>query len=96
LCRSRLERAEVGRVLSQYLTQARRGHRHADDFDSTSPDLSPNSARIQGRHSVIINNITMAPRNDAKDGANGSDESKAEKGYATLATLRCGNIATLF
>ncbi|KAK5121432.1 hypothetical protein LTR85_005264 [Meristemomyces frigidus] len=32
----------------------------------------------------------MAPRNDAKDGANGSDDPKAELGYATLATLRIG------
>jgi hypothetical protein len=30
----------------------------------------------------------MAPRNETKDGANGSDEPKPERGYATLATLR--------
>jgi len=30
----------------------------------------------------------MAPRNDGKDGANGSGDPKAEKGYATLATLQ--------
>jgi hypothetical protein len=30
----------------------------------------------------------MAPRNETKDAGNGSDEPKAEKGYATLATLR--------
>ncbi|KAF2772803.1 histone acetyltransferase, MYST family [Teratosphaeria nubilosa] len=35
----------------------------------------------------------MAPRNDNKDGANGSDEPKAEKGHATLATLRIGTKA---
>jgi hypothetical protein len=30
----------------------------------------------------------MAPRNDTKDGGNGSDEREPDKGYATLATLR--------
>jgi hypothetical protein len=30
----------------------------------------------------------MAPRNETKETANGSEEPKAERGYATLATLR--------
>lgn len=30
----------------------------------------------------------MAPRDDGKSGGNGADEIKAEKGIATLATLR--------
>jgi len=34
----------------------------------------------------------MAPRNDGKEGANGSDEPKAEKGHATMATLRYDTI----
>lgn len=32
----------------------------------------------------------MAPRNDGRDGANGSDEPKSETGHATMATLRYG------
>jgi hypothetical protein len=31
----------------------------------------------------------MAPRNETKEAGNGSEEPKPEKGYATLATLRC-------
>lgn len=32
----------------------------------------------------------MVPRNDTKDGVNGTDEPKPETGHATLATLRYG------
>lgn len=49
---------------------------------TTNPKLPTNLQYIVGRCSII-----MAPRNDTKDGANGSDEPKPEKGYATLATL---------
>jgi hypothetical protein len=43
----------------------------------------------------------MAPRNETKETANGSEEPKVERGYATLATLRyvsckCADFMELF